>query len=55
MKVIADFSIVPVGHGSTSVGREVVSTIRALADAKGVKYEVTPMRTVLEADDLFRI
>jgi len=38
LKVIADFSIVPVGHGSTSIGREVASAIYAIGDVEGMKY-----------------
>jgi uncharacterized protein (TIGR00106 family) len=51
-KVIADFSIVPIGHGETSVGRYVAAAIAALKAVKGLEYEVTPMGTILEADDL---
>jgi len=51
-KVIADFSIIPVGHGETSVGRYVAAAIAAMRGIKGLKYDVTPMGTVLEADTL---
>ena len=51
-KVIADFSIVPIGQGETSVGRYVAAAIAATKDVKGLKCEITPMGTVLEADSL---
>ncbi len=51
-KVIADFSIVPIGHEGTSVGRHVAAAVAAIKTVKGLKYEVTPMGTILEADDL---
>lgn len=51
-KVIADFSIIPVGHGETSVGRYVAAAIAAMNGIEGLKYDVTPMGTVLEADGL---
>jgi uncharacterized protein (TIGR00106 family) len=48
---IAEFSIHPIGSG-TSVGRYVKSAINALSKIPGLKYEVTPMATVLEARDM---
>lgn len=51
-KVIADFSIIPLGHGETSVGRYVADAINAIKSVKGLEYNVTPMGTILEADDL---
>lgn len=51
-KVIADFSIVPIGHGETSIGRYVAAAIAATNGVKGLKCEVTPMGTVMEADSL---
>lgn len=50
--VIADFSIIPVGLGETSVGRYVAEAINAVKKVKGLDYEVTPMGTVLEASNL---
>jgi uncharacterized protein YqgV (UPF0045/DUF77 family) len=44
-KVIADFSIVPIGHGETSVGRYVAAAIAAAKGMKGLKCEITPMGT----------
>lgn len=51
-KVIADFSIIPVGHGKTSIGRYVAAAIAAMKRIEGLKYNITPMGTVLEADSL---
>jgi uncharacterized protein (TIGR00106 family) len=48
---IAEFSIHPIGSG-TSVGRYVKAAIRALSKIPDLKYQVTPMATVLEAKDL---
>ena len=50
--VIADFSIFPIGHGETSVGRYVAEAINAVTKVKGLNCEVTPMGTVLEASSL---
>jgi uncharacterized protein (TIGR00106 family) len=51
---IAEFSIHPIGSG-TSVSREVRAAVDAIAKIPGIKYEVTPMATVLESSDLRRI
>lgn len=50
--IIADFSIIPVGHGETSVGRYVAEALNAVKKVKGLDFEVTPMGTVLEASNL---
>jgi len=50
--VIADFSIVPIGGGSTSIGRQVAIALKAMAKVKGIRHQLTPMGTVLEADGL---
>jgi len=51
-KVIADFSIIPMGQGETSVGRFVAVAISAINGVEGLKCEITPMGTVMEADSL---
>jgi uncharacterized protein (TIGR00106 family) len=52
--VIAEFSIHPIGSG-TSVSRYVRAAIRTLSKIPGLKYEVTPMATVLEAEEVATI
>jgi uncharacterized protein (TIGR00106 family) len=49
---MAEFSIVPIGTGETSVGRYVAAAVLAFRDVEGLDFEVTPMGTVLAADDL---
>lgn len=49
--VIAEFSIHPIGSG-TSVGRYVKAAIKALSRIRGLKYQVTPMATILEAAEI---
>ena len=51
---IAEFSIHPIGSG-TSVGRYVKVAIGALSKIEGLRYQVTPMATVLESPDLSKI
>jgi uncharacterized protein (TIGR00106 family) len=51
-KIIADFSVIPIGHGETSIGRYVAAAIAAMNKVSGLKCEITPMGTVMEADNL---
>jgi uncharacterized protein (TIGR00106 family) len=51
-KVIAYFSIVPVGQQSTSLGSYVAAAIEAINEVEGLTCEVTPMGTVMEAESL---
>jgi uncharacterized protein (TIGR00106 family) len=51
-KVIAYFSIAPVGIKSTSMGSYVAAAVAAINEIKGLKCEITPMGTVIEADNL---
>jgi len=51
-KVIAYFIIAPVGIKSTSMGSYVAAAVAAINKVKGLKCEITPMGTVMEADSL---
>ena len=51
-KVLAEFSIIPIGQEGTSLGRYVASALVAMEGIEGLKTEVTPMGTVLEANGL---
>ncbi len=51
-KLIAYFTIAPVGTESTSIGSCVAAAINALDKVKGLSYEITPMGTIMEADSL---
>ncbi|MEM3737098.1 MAG: MTH1187 family thiamine-binding protein [Candidatus Bathyarchaeia archaeon] len=55
-RVIADLSIIPVGVG-TSIGKYLGAAIAAIDKLGNVRYQITPMSTILEAesiDDIFR-
>ena len=47
---IAEISIIPMGTGTPSVGRHVARAIKALQQEKDIKYEITSMGTIIEAD-----
>jgi len=49
---MAEFSIAPLGHGETSIGRYVAAAIAAMKEVKGLECQITPMGTVMEADNL---
>ena len=49
--MIAEFSIHPLGEG-TSVSSYVRAALSELKKAKGLRLEVTPMATVIEAEKL---
>jgi len=51
-KVIANFSIIPVGIQSTSLGSYVAAAVEAMNEVKSLSCEITPMGTVMEADSL---
>jgi uncharacterized protein (TIGR00106 family) len=48
---IAEFSIHPIGAG-TSVSKYVKRALQAISRIDGLEYEVTPMATILEANDV---
>ena len=50
--VMAEFSIVPIGSGETSVSRYVAAAVSSFRSVKGLDFEVTPMGTNLAADNL---
>jgi uncharacterized protein (TIGR00106 family) len=50
--MIAEFSIVPIGHGKISISSYVAEAINAIKKVKDLNYEVTPMGTILEAKNL---
>ena len=50
--VMAEFSVVPMGTGKTSVSRYVAAAVKSFREMEGLDFEVTPMGTVLAAADL---
>ena len=47
---IMEISIVPLGTPTASVSAYVASSIKVLKKQKGIKYELTSMGTIIEAD-----
>ena len=46
--VIAEISIVPIGTGSTGLSKYVADCINILGKKKELKYQLTPMGTIIE-------
>ncbi len=51
---IAEFSIHPIGRG-TSVGRYIKRALHVISKIEGLEYQVTPMATILEAENIHTI
>jgi len=52
---IVEFSVVPIGTKTPSVSEYVVKAVKVLKKYSNLKFEVTPMGTVIEGDDLSEI
>ncbi|MHA1589455.1 MAG: MTH1187 family thiamine-binding protein [Candidatus Njordarchaeales archaeon] len=53
-RFIAEFSILPVGTGDTSLSKYVAQALRALKE-EGISYTLTPMCTIIESDSIEEI
>lgn len=47
---IVEVVIVPLGTGSTSVSKYVAECHKVLEQAKDIKYQLTPMSTIIEGE-----
>jgi uncharacterized protein (TIGR00106 family) len=47
---IAEISVVPLGTKTPSVSQYVARAVKILEQEKSIKYEITPMGTILEGD-----
>jgi len=52
---IVEFSVVPIGTESTSVSKYVVEAVKTLKKYGNLRFQVTPMDTVIEGNDLSKI
>ena len=55
MTVMAELSIVPIGTGSTELSTFVSEALKVIKKAKEVKWQLTPMGTIIEADSLDKL
>lgn len=54
-RVHAELGVLPIGTGSTSLGEYIAKGISVLEHMDGIKYQVTPMGTLLESENIDRI
>jgi len=52
---IMEISIVPLGTETVSVSRYVADAVKMLKEQKGIKYELTSMGTIIEADSVGKL
>jgi uncharacterized protein (TIGR00106 family) len=52
---IMEISIVPLGTGTASVSRYVAEAVKVLKKQKGIKYQLTSMGTIIEADSVGKL
>lgn len=52
---IMEISIVPLGTETVSVSRYVTDAVKMLKEQKGIKYELTSMGTIIEADSVGKL
>ena len=55
--VVAEISVVPIGSGDKGLSPFVAACLDVLKEAKDVKYQLTPMSTILEGpiDKVFEV
>ena len=52
---IMEISIIPLGTQTASVSKYVANSIKVLEKQKGIKYKLTSMGTIIEADSLEKL
>jgi uncharacterized protein (TIGR00106 family) len=55
LTVMAELSVVPLGTGSTELSTYVAEAIKMIKQTKGVKWQLTPMGTIVETDSLDKL
>ena len=54
-RIIADLSIVPMGLKETSIGHYIAAVIEAIEKINGLETRITPMGTIIEAENMATI
>ncbi|WXG42674.1 MAG: MTH1187 family thiamine-binding protein [Promethearchaeati archaeon SRVP18_Atabeyarchaeia-1] len=55
MTVMAELSVVPIGTGSTELSTYIAEALKTIKQAKGIKWQLTPMSTIIETDSLDKL
>lgn len=53
--VMAEISITPIGTGRTGISFYVAKALESISEMEGLRYELNPMGTVLESDEMNKI
>jgi uncharacterized protein (TIGR00106 family) len=53
--IIAEWSLIPIGTTSTSVGRFVKDAVRELEKQRGIRVKPEAMETIIEAENLVEL
>lgn len=54
-KVHAEIGVLPIGTSSTSLSKYIAKGVNSLKKIDGIRYQVTPMGTVIESDSIDKI
>jgi uncharacterized protein (TIGR00106 family) len=54
-KVHAEIGVLPIGTSSTSLGKYIAKAVSSLKKIYGIRYQVTPMGTMIESDNVDKI
>ena len=55
MTVMAELSVAPIGTGSTELSAFVTEALKVIKRAKEIKWQLTPMGTIIETDSLDKL
>ena len=51
----AEISVYPMGTGNTSASFYIAKAIESIQNVEGLRYQINPMGTILEAEDIEKI
>ncbi|MDE1827045.1 MAG: MTH1187 family thiamine-binding protein [Thaumarchaeota archaeon] len=54
-KIHAEIGVLPIGTSSPSLGKYIANGLKSLQKIEGIRYQVTPMGTMIESDDIDKI
>ncbi|MGB9003416.1 MAG: MTH1187 family thiamine-binding protein [Nitrosotalea sp.] len=54
-KIHAEIGVLPIGTSSPSLGKYIANGLKSLKKVDGIRYQVTPMGTMIESDDIDKI
>lgn len=54
-KIHAELGVLPIGTSSPSLGRYIANGLKKLKKVDGIRYQVTPMGTMIESENIDKI